>query len=124
MNANVSEAFSKFFNEKVNSVRTTLKRINQASNTIDPLYCDKPFAGHPLMEFPSATIDEVEAIIHRSLSKSCDLDPLPTALLKLCLPELSATLLLWHSCWPFRTVPREHWLNLVGICPRHAQVYN
>jgi len=93
MNVNVSEAFSKFFSEKVNNVRTTLKRINKASNTIDSLYRDKPFAGFPLTEFPSATIDEVEAIIRRSSSKSCDLDPLPTALLKLCLPELSATLL-------------------------------
>ena len=86
--ANVSEAFSKFFSEKVNNVRTTLKRINQASNTIDPLYRNKPFAELPLTEFPSATIDEVEAIIRLSSSKSCDLDPLPTALLKLCLPEL------------------------------------
>ena len=93
LNANVSEAFSKFFSEKFNNVRTTLKRINQASNTIDQLYRDKPFAGLLLAEFPSATIDEVEAIIRRSSSKSCDLDPLPTALLKLCLPELSATLL-------------------------------
>ena len=92
VNVNVSEAFSKFFSEKVNNVRTTLKRINQASDTIDPLY-RKPFAGLLLMEFPSATTDEVEAIIHRSSSKSCELDPLPTALLKLCLPELSATLL-------------------------------
>ena len=74
-------------------MRTTLKRINQASKTIDPLYRDKPFAGLPLMEFHSATVDEVEAIICRSSSKSCDLDPLPTALLKLCLPELSASLL-------------------------------
>ena len=47
----------------------------------------------PLTEFPSATIDDVEDIIRRSWSKSCDLDPLPTALLKLCLPELRATLL-------------------------------
>jgi len=45
------------------------------------------------MEFLSATIDEVEAIIRRSSAKSCDLDPLPTALLKLRLPELSTTLL-------------------------------
>ena len=44
-------------------MRTTLNRINQASNTIDPLHRDIPFAGRPLMEFPSATIDEVEAII-------------------------------------------------------------
>ena len=93
VHANVSEAFSKFFSEKVNNVRTTLNRINQASNTIDPLHRDIPFAGRPLMEFPSATIDEVEAIIRRSSSKSCDLDPLPTALLKLCPPELSATLM-------------------------------
>jgi len=93
VNANVSEAFSKIFSEKANNVRTTLKRINQASNTIDPLSRDKPFAGLPLTEFPSATIDEVEATIRRSSSKSCDLDPLPTALLKLCLSELFATLL-------------------------------
>ena len=69
VNGNVSEAFSKFFSEKVNNVRITLKRINQASNTIDPLYRDKPFAGPPLTEFPSATIDEVEAIIRRSSLK-------------------------------------------------------
>jgi len=54
VNANVSEAFSKFFSENVNNVRTSQKRINQASNTIDPLYRDKPFAGLPLTEFPSA----------------------------------------------------------------------
>ena len=55
MNANVSEAFSKFFSEKVNNVRTTLKRINQTSNTIDPLNRDKSFDRLPLTEFPSAT---------------------------------------------------------------------
>jgi len=108
VNANVSEAFSKFFNEKVNNVRTTLKRINQASNTIDPFYRDKPFAGLPLTKLPSATIDEFEAIIRRSSSKSCDLDPLPTALLKLCLPELSATLLSIIN----------HSLN-AGVVPSH-----
>ena len=93
VNANVSEVFSKFFSEKINNVRTTLNRINQDSNTIDALYCDKRFAALPLRKFLSATIEEVEAIIRRSSSKSCDLDPLPTALLKLCLPELFATLL-------------------------------
>ena len=40
VNANVSEVFSKFFSEKINNVRTTLNRINQDSNTIDPLYCE------------------------------------------------------------------------------------
>jgi len=60
------------------------------------------------MEFPSATIDEVEAIIRQSSSKSCDLDPLLTALLKLCLPELSATLLSIIN----------HSLN-TGVLPSH-----
>jgi len=110
VNANVSEAFSKCFSEKVNNVRTTLKRINQASSTIDPLHCDKPFAGLPLMEFPSATIDDVEAIIHRSSSKSCDLDPLPTALLKLCLPELLA--LPWHL-WDINISPHVRSLGVI-----------
>ena len=42
-----------------------------------------------LSEFNKVTVEEVEKIIRKSPSKSCDLDPLPTWLLKECLHELS-----------------------------------
>ena len=41
-----------------------------------------------LTKFLPATEDEVKSIINSSPSKSCELDPLSTWLLKACLPEL------------------------------------
>jgi hypothetical protein len=40
-----------------------------------------------LEEFTSVTEEEVERIIEHSANKSCELDPIPTWLLKLCLQE-------------------------------------
>ena len=41
-----------------------------------------------LASFTPATVDEVRKIIMSSQNKSCDLDPLPTALLKVCFDTL------------------------------------
>ena len=41
-----------------------------------------------LASFTLATVDEVRKIIKSSPNKSCDLDPLPTTLLKACLDTL------------------------------------
>ena len=41
-----------------------------------------------LASFEPATVDEVRKIIMCSPNKSCDLDPLPTTLLKACLDTL------------------------------------
>jgi hypothetical protein len=41
-----------------------------------------------LEEFTSVTEEEVKRIIEHSPNKSCELDPMPTWLLKLCLQEL------------------------------------
>ena len=42
----------------------------------------------PLERFTRASDDEVKTLILNSLDKSCDLDPVPTWLLKLCVDEL------------------------------------
>ena len=43
---------------------------------------DITFEGQPLTKLAPATQDEVHDIIIKSLSKSCELDPLPMYLLK------------------------------------------
>ena len=49
---------------------------------------DSPNVNSLLASFESATVDEVKKIIMSSPNKSCDLDPLPTVLLKACLDTL------------------------------------
>ncbi len=46
------------------------------------------FSGSKLLSFHPATADKIRRIIAQSPSTSCDLDPLPTWLLKDCLEEL------------------------------------
>ena len=41
-----------------------------------------------LIEFNPASEEEIKKLVSRSSNKSCELDPIPTWLLKLCLPEL------------------------------------
>ncbi len=76
----LAEKFSDFFLTKINTIRNNISTANQA-----PTYnisSESAFEGEPLREFRPATQDEVMKLIKRAPSKSCDLDPLPTWLLK------------------------------------------
>ena len=57
-------------------------------HTSDIVNADSPQINSPLASFESATTAEVRTIIMSSPSKSCDLDSLPTVLLKACLDVL------------------------------------
>ena len=50
---------------------------------------DQSFNGVPLNCFSSVTLQEIRHIILKAPSKSCELDPLPSWLLKECVDELS-----------------------------------
>ena len=55
------------------------------------------FSGTPLTTFMDATELEIRIIIKLSPAKSCELDPLPTWLLKECIAELVPTdILICH----------------------------
>ena len=58
---------------------------DHASNHVN---VDPPQINSPLAAFTPATVGEVRKIIMSSPNKSCDLDPLPTTLLKACLHSL------------------------------------
>ncbi|XP_064622629.1 uncharacterized protein LOC135484864 [Lineus longissimus] len=81
----LAESFTKFFTDKIAKIRETLNTAqDDCSETADEL----PEGVTPLSAFPPATEEEVRRIVMKSPSKSCELDPVPTWLLKLCIDEL------------------------------------
>ena len=86
----LANRFGAFFLDKIETIRTNLTISN--SDTVDPFYADTPFEGNCLTDFAPATIDEVKKILLKAPSKSCELDPLPTSLLKSCIDSLSSVI--------------------------------
>ena len=77
--------FSNFFTSKVSTIRESLNHVD-TSNFVSPLDDDAPATLH---SFSPTTIEEIVRIIKLSPNKSCELDPLPTWLLKSCAQELA-----------------------------------
>ncbi|CAC5375928.1 unnamed protein product [Mytilus coruscus] len=86
----LSNRFYEFFLVKFNTSRNGLcASIGEMSGISDYLSADQKFKGVYLQVLPPATLDEVRKIILKAPSKSCELDPLPTHLLKQCLDTLA-----------------------------------
>ena len=79
----LSESFSKFFMDKIEKIRMNF--TNDAHNT--PVI-ESPTVKSRMTRFELATADEVRKLIINSPSKTCDLDPIPTELLKSSLDVL------------------------------------
>ena len=76
-------SFSSHFKEKISVIQSTF-----TGHTPDTVHADSPQLNFQLASFEPATTTEVRKIIMSSSSKSCDLDPIPTLLLKACLDVL------------------------------------
>ena len=75
----LAEQFSQFFSHKISTIRKTISSQNSQIETGEH---DHAFQGSLLTEFHLATEDEVEKALSGAPNKSCELDPLPTWLLK------------------------------------------
>ena len=89
----LAEQFNSHFITKVNDIRRTLQ--SEAVRPCSPSDSDRAyldfdieFSGAILSELQTATTAEVSLLIQRSNSKSSISDPIPTSLVKKCLPEL------------------------------------
>ena len=82
----LADQFLSFFHNKIDNIRTGL-----CAMVDEPLVeiTDQSFNGVPLNCFSSVTLQEIRHIILKAPSKSCELDPLPSWLLKECVDELS-----------------------------------
>ena len=72
---NIPDDFCKFFNEKVENIRKELDR-----HDTKPIHV--PFLGQCLSEFNPVSEENVKNIIMSSNAKSCNLDPIPTSILR------------------------------------------
>ena len=75
-----------FFHNKIDNIRTGLCAMVDEPLVEIP---DQSFNGVPLNCFSSVTLQEIRHIILKAPSKSCELDPPPSWLLKECVDELS-----------------------------------
>ena len=78
--ATLAEEFHHYFTQKIGNIRSTTDSRSMTI-TLEPL---QPTAYQPaeLCEFQPASADDIKRIIVQSSSKSCELDPMPTNLLK------------------------------------------
>ena len=74
----LSNKFASFFSTKINDIRTNLQ---SNSSTLSP-HTSPPSPPPLLTEFAPATCDEIAKLISSSNNSSCELDPIPTSLLK------------------------------------------
>ena len=74
----LSESFSNFFISKIKKIRTDIDVLNYNSVDLElPL-----FGGLSFESFSPVTEDEVKKVIIKARSTTCDLDVMPTSLLK------------------------------------------
>ena len=85
-NKTLADQFISFFHNKIDNIRTGLCAMVDEPLVEIP---DQSFNGVQLNCFSSVTLQEIRHIILKAPSKSCELDPLPSWLLKECVDELS-----------------------------------
>ena len=77
------DSFSSHFKDKISLIRSAFP-----DHTLSTVNVDSPRVNILVVSFEPATAGEVKKIMMYSPNKSCDLDPLPTVLLKSCLDIL------------------------------------
>ena len=98
----LSESFSKFFIDKIEKIRMNF--TNDVHNT--PVI-ESPTVKSRTTRFEPATADEVRKLIINSPSKTCDLDPIPTELLKSCLDVLLVPITQMKLIFDFKSFSRH-----------------
>ena len=91
----LSNRFSDFFLGKIQTIRDNLQKANETNdNVVNVLRADVKFTGQHLTRLAPASSDEIGKLLVKSPSKSCELDLMPTYLLKQCvnnvLPVITA----------------------------------
>jgi hypothetical protein len=80
------DTFSSFFTDKVSKLHSSLMAN---SNLCSSPHIDPPYHPSVLDSFCQVTEDEIVKFILKSPDKQCDLDPIPTSLLKQCVHALA-----------------------------------
>ena len=84
----LSNRFADYFTDKIDCIRLNLTNRKSSSATLEAVHETAP----SWTTFANIPTEEVTKVILASPSKCCSLDPIPTWLLKDCLPVLSPTI--------------------------------
>jgi exonuclease III len=84
----LSKSFAKFFSDKIQKLHTALlSNLCHTSPHFPP-----PVTPPNFSSFSSLTVEEVSKLLSQSANTNCDLDPIPTSLLKQCSAVLLPTI--------------------------------
>ena len=72
-----AQQFANFFSEKVTKLRTSIPSVNQSPHSPQP-----PHSPPKLTELCPTDIDKITKLVLQSPTKQCELDPIPTSLVK------------------------------------------
>ena len=78
----LAEQFSEYFSSKITKIQNDIPYHSPTIHT------ERPFEGIPLNEFAPATEDEVLKALSKAPSKTSEMDPLPSWLLKQCAQQV------------------------------------
>ena len=82
----LADNFSRFFNNKISNIR---ENLDSQKNTVNDQYkTENAKFTVPFNEFKALNEDEVRELVKKSPNKYCELDPLPTWILRDCLEEI------------------------------------
>jgi len=85
--SSIAQSFARFFDDKIIKLRASIPSIS-----VSP-HVPGPATTPPVLDaFRPTSVVEISRIINCLPNKQCDLDPLPTSLLKKCLPVLAPTI--------------------------------
>ena len=87
----LANGFKNYFRQKVDKIQETFSDEISGASVFDSDILDSDIS---LDNFTSLSEEDVRKIIMRSKTTSCELDPLPTFILKQCLDELLPILTL------------------------------
>ena len=96
--SSLSQSFATFFSDKIHKLHTSLLSHHSCTSPHHP----PPFTPLYFSSFISVTADEVSKLLSQSPDTNCDLDPIPTSLLKQCSHILLPTLtkIINYSIFP------------------------
>ena len=75
--SSIAEQFTTFFSDKVTKLRSAIPPVNQSPHFPQPSVPPPPF-----LHFRPTDPDEITKLVMQSPTKQCELDPIPTSLLK------------------------------------------
>ena len=122
----LADRFSNFFSRKISDIRDGMQQVECENSPMEETTVE-----FPLISWRPVAREEIRSIIMKSPDKSCELDPAPTWLLKLCIDDLlpiitailSGSLNTGYVPKDFRTAMIKPCLKKSGLDPNIFKNY-